>query len=584
MYKNKRQELELLRAQLENERSTFLTHWRDISDHILPRRSRFTLSDVNKGDKRNQKIIDSTATLAARTLSSGMMSGVTSPARPWFRLTTPDPDLSEYGPVKEWLYLVSQRMSTSFLRSNIYNILPIVYKDLGVFGTAPMAIEEDMSGEVFTCQSFPVGSYMIAKDYKGRVNTFMREFRMTVRQVVEQFGQRVNGKYDWSNFSETVRSLYERGHYEQWIDVVHCIRPNNEWDPQKLASKHKKFSSCYYERGSQGTSSSVDVQHIGGIDSDKFLSEKGYDYFPVLCPRWETTGEDVYGTDCPGMTALGDIKQLQTGERRILQAVEKMVNPPMVAPTSMRNQKTSILPGDITFSDVRENQGGFRPAHQVDLRINEMEMKQDQVRDRIRRSFFEDLFLMLASTNRTQITAREIEERHEEKLLALGPVLEQLNQDLLDPLIDIAFDIHMRQGLIPEPPEELQGSDLKVEYISIMAQAQKMIGIGGVERFTGFVGQLAAVNPQVLDKIDFDQAVDIYADMTSIPPSLVKTDDDVEGVRAQRAQAEAQAQKMAMIQQGAVAAKDLAAADTEGENALTSIARSAEAGNLVPGV
>lgn len=584
MYKNKRQQLELLRSQLENERSSFIQHWRDISDHILPRRSRFTITDINKGDKRNQKIIDSTATLASRTLSSGMMSGVTSPARPWFRLTTPDPDMAEYGPVKEWLYLVGQRMGTSFLRSNIYNILPIVYKDLGVFGTAPMAIEEDLSGDVFTCQSFPIGSYMIAKDYKGRVNTFMREFRMTIRQVIEQFGKKVNGEYDWSNFSQTVRSLYEQGHYEQWIDVVHCIRPNEMWDPNQLSSKYKKFASCYYERGSQGTSTSLDVQHIGGIDSDKFLSEKGYDYFPILCPRWETTGEDVYGTDCPGMTALGDIKQLQTGEKRILQAVEKMVNPPMVAPTSMRNQKVSILPGDITFGDVREGAGGFRAAHQVELRINEMEMKQDQVRDRIRRSFFEDLFLMLASSNRTQITAREIEERHEEKLLALGPVLEQLNQDLLDPLIDIAFDIHMRQGLIPPPPPELQGQDLKVEYISVMAQAQKMIGISGVERFTGYVGQLAAVNPQVLDKIDFDQAVDVYADMTSIPPSMVKTDDDVEGIRGQRAQAEAQAQKMAMIQQGAAAAKDLSMAKTDEDNALTSIARSAEAGNLVGGI
>ena len=584
MYKNKRQQLELLRAQLENERATFIQHWRDISDHILPRRSRFTITDVNKGDKRNQKIIDSTATLASRTLSSGMMSGVTSPARPWFRLTTPDPDMAEYGPVKEWLYLVGQRMGTSFLRSNIYNILPIVYKDLGVFGTAAMSIEEDLTGDVFTCQSFPIGSYMIAKDYKGRVNTFMREFRMTIRQLIEQFGKKVNGEYDWSNFSQTVRSLYEQGHYEQWIDVVHCIRPNEMWDPKQLNSKFKKFASCYYERGSQGTSNSVDMQHIGGLDSDKFLSEKGYDYFPILCPRWETTGEDVYGTDCPGMTALGDIKQLQTGEKRILQAVEKMVNPPMVAPTSMRNQKVSILPGDITFGDVREGAGGFRAAHQVDLRIQEMEMKQDQVRDRIRRAFFEDLFLMLASSNRADITAREIEERHEEKLLALGPVLEQLNQDLLDPLIDIAFDIHMRQGLIPPPPPELQGSDLKVEYISIMAQAQKMIGISGVERFTGFVGQLAAVNPQVLDKIDFDQAVDVYADMTSIPPSMVKTDDDVEGIRGQRAQAEAQAQKMAMIQQGAAAAKDLSAAKTDEDNALTSIARSAEAGNLVGGI
>lgn len=581
MYKNKRQQLEILRAQLDSERATFISHWRDLGDYILPRRPRFTLSDVNKGDKRNQKIIDSTGSMAARTLSSGMMSGVTSPARPWFRLTTPDPDLAEFGPVKEWLHLVGQRMATSFLRSNIYNVLPILYKDLGVFGTAPISLEEDFSGDVFHSQSFPVGSYMIGKDYKGKVNTFMREFRMTVRQLIEQFGTKVNGEWDWTNFSQTVKSLYERGHYEEWIDVVHGIYPNPDWDEKRIESKHKKFKSCYYERGSQGSSSSVDAQHIGGIDSDKFLSEKGYDYFPILCPRWEVTGEDVYGTDCPGMMSLGDIKQLQTGERRVAQAIEKMVNPPMVGPTSLRNQKVSILPGDITFTDVREGQQGFRAAHQVDLRINEMEMKQEQVRGRVRRAFFEDLFLMLASSDRRDITAREIEERHEEKLLALGPVLEQLNQDLLDPMIDIAFDIHLRQGLIPPPPDEIQGADLKVEYISIMAQAQKMVGISGVERFTQFVGNMAAVKPDVLDKVNVDQIVDVYADMMSIPPSIVRSDDDAEAARAQRAQAEQKANSVAMIREGAAAAKDLSQADVEGQNALTNLARTAQAGNLV---
>jgi len=99
----KRQELEILRSQLFNERASFTPHWRDLSDFVQPRRSRFYTSDVNKGDRRNQKIIDSTATMALRTLRSGMMSGVTSPARPWFRLTTPDPDLAEFGSVKMWL-------------------------------------------------------------------------------------------------------------------------------------------------------------------------------------------------------------------------------------------------------------------------------------------------------------------------------------------------------------------------------------------------------------------------------------------------------------------------------------------------
>lgn len=538
---SKRQQYEILRAQLEIERASFTSHWRDLSDYILPRRARFNTSDANKGDKRNKNIIDSTATLAARTMRSGMMAGITSPARPWFRLTTPDPELAEFGPVKNWLSLVQSRMTTSYLRSNLYNILPIMYGDLGVFGTAPISIEEDFTGEVIQAQSFPIGSYMISKDIKGKVNVFFREFRMTVRQLVETFGQVVNGQPNWNAFSVHVRNLWDSAQYEQWIDVCHVVLPNSEYKPNNPLSQFKKFKSCYYERGVSGQ-----ANYLRSDDDDKLLRESGYDYFPVLCPRWETTGEDVYGTSCPGMEALGDIKQLQHGEKRIMEAVDKMIRPPMTGPTSMKNQVASILPGEITYVDAVNGQG-FRPAIELNFRVAEMENKQAQVRNRIQRAFYEDLFLMLANSDRRQITAREIEERHEEKLLALGPVLEQVNQDLLDPLTDIVFDIHIRQGLVPPPPQELQGVDLRVEYVSIMAQAQKMLGIAGVDRFTGFVGQLAAADPSVLDKIKSDKVVDVYADMTSVPPNIVRSDDEVKLIRDQRAkaqQAQAQAQMM----------------------------------------
>lgn len=564
----KRQKYETLRGQLDLERSSFTAHWRDLSDYILPRRSRFTLSDVNRGERKNKNIIDSTATLAARTLRSGMMAGITSPARPWFRLTTPDPEMAEFGPVRGWLDQVQNRMTTSYLRSNLYNILPIAYGDLGVFGTAPMFIEEDFTGEVLHTQSFPIGSYMIGKDAKGKVNTFFREFRMTVRQVVEMFGAYgPDGQPKWDNFSTYVRNQYLNGEYESWIDVCHVIAPNNDYNPNKLFAKHKKFLSCYYERGMSGKNS-----YLGTDDMEKYLRESGYDYFPVLCPRWETTGEDVYGTSCPGMEALGDIKQLQHGEKRIMEAVDKMIRPPMTGPTSLRNQTASILPGDITYVDATSGQG-FRPAIELNFNVQNMEMKQNQVRQRIQRAFYEDLFLMLANSDRRQITAREIDERHEEKLLALGPVLEQLNQDLLDPLTDIAFDIHVRQGLVPPPPPELEGVDLKIEYVSIMAQAQKMIGIAGVDRFTGFVGQLAQFDPGALDKIKSDKVIDVYADMTSVPPSIVRSDEEVSAIRESRAQIQQQTNAMAMAQSGAQTAQTLSQTPVgdDGSSALNAI-------------
>ncbi len=569
-----RVKLEVLRAQLENERSTFLTHWRDLGDFILPRRPRFFTSDTNKGDRRNQKIIDITPTLAVRTLASGMMAGITSPARPWFRLTTPDPDLSEYGAVKDWLDIVTRRMGSVFLRSNLYNTLPTVYKDLGVFATGAMSIEEDFDDTIRT-YPFPIGSYTISNNEQLKVDIFFREFRMTVRQIVSKFGQRdVDGNVDWSNISSHVKNMWEQHNRETWIDVCHVIQPNADYNPNKIQAKFKKFSSVYYEKGISERGGS----YLGNTQYDVALSEKGYDYFPILAPRWETTGEDSYGTSCPGMDALGDIKQLQLGERRAAQAIEKMVNPPMTAPTSMRSQKASILPGDITFVDIREGQQGFRATHEVNFDISHLEQKQAQIRQRISRAFYEDLFLMLANSDRRQITAREIDERHEEKLLALGPVLEQLNQDLLDPLIDNTFAIMLRQGQIPRPPDELQGVTLKVEYISIMAQAQKLAGLSGIERFTSFASQVAQVDPQVMDKIDRDQLIDEYAEITGIPNKIVRTDEAVAAIREGRQRQQAAAMAPQVIKDVSESAKNLAGADLEGNNALTELMKQSRAG------
>ncbi len=230
----------------------------------------------------------------------------------------------------------------------------------------------------------------------------------------------------------------------------------------------------------------------------------------------------------------------------------------------------------------RDGMKGFRPVHEVNPRIQELEGKQEQNRQRIRRAFYEDLFLMLANSDRREITAREIEERHEEKLLALGPVLEQLNQDLLDPLIDVTFDNAYKQGILPEPPEELQGMPLKVEYISVMAQAQKLVGIAGIERFAGFVGQIVAQtqNPELLDKVDADQMIDEYGDAVGISPRIIRSDDEVEEIRSNRAAAQQKQVQSEKIRDLAASAKDLSAANMNEDNALKRIVDQAEAGAL----
>lgn len=544
----KRQRDEQVRQMLLNDRSSFESTWRELAEFNAPRRPRFDTSDRNKGDRRTQSIIDSAPRMALRTLQSGMHAGMTSPARPWMKLTTADADLAEHGAVKQWLHTVTQRMLTVFLRSNLYNALPTVYGDMGLFATAAISIVDD-DEDLMRAYCYPIGSYVVGLDARGLAATFAREYRLTVRQVVTQFGVEPGSRdIDRRRFSTQVLEAWDRGDYETPVDVVWFVTPNEEHDPRKLEAKYKPFRSCYYELGAP------DAKDYGA-DAAYYLRESGFDEFPVLVPRWDVTAEDTYGTDCPGLVMLGDVKQLQLMQRRKAQAIEKAVNPPLIGPGSLRTQEVSTLPGRITYGDEREGMHGLRPIHEVRLEgLQYLIQDMTETRGRCREACFADLFLMLAQSDNVQpITAAEVAARQEEKLIALGPVLERTNDELLDRLVDRVFAMMLRAGAIPEPPQELAEQDLKVEYLSIMAQAQKLVGVVGQDRFITSVIQMAQVWPDAALKVNAGEVVDRYGDMLGVAPSLVHTDEEFQAKLQQQAQ---QAQGMAQAAQ----AKDLAGA------------------------
>lgn len=534
-------------ALLNNDRSSFEPHWRELSDFINPRGSRFLVTDVNRNDRRNTKTVDPTATLANRTLSSGMMSGITSPARPWFKLATPDPDMMDYGPVKLWLEAVQRRMNEVYNKSNLYQSLPLLYSSLGTYSTGAMAVLED-DEDVIRTMMFPIGSYYLANSARGSVDTCYRKFTMTVRQLVMEFGM--------SNVSASVKGLWESGSYETWIEVIHAVYPNIDRDTGKLDSKNKRVKSVYFE--------------VGG-DNDKLLRESGFDEFPIMAPRWEVNGEDVYGSSCPGMIALGQVKALQVEQMRKAQLIDKATNPPMVAPTSLRTQRVSLLPGDVTYLDVMTGQDGLKPAYLVNPNTADLLADIQDTRQMINSAYFVDLFMMLQNINTRSMPVEAVIEMKEEKLLMLGPVLERLNDECLNPLIDRTFSIMARKNLLPPPPDVLQGMPLKIEYISVMAQAQKSIGLSSLSSTVGFIGQLAQVKPEALDKLDTDQAIDAFAEMSGVSPTVIVPQEQVNQIREERAQQQKQQQAMAMGMAAAQSAKTLSEAQTADPSVLTAI-------------
>lgn len=549
MAENSKRKLLLSRwGQLRNERESWMTHWKEISDYLLPRSGRFFVDDRNRGDKRHNNIYDSTGTRALRVLAAGMMAGMTSPARPWFRLTTSDPQLDESAAVKAWLADVTRIMQMVFSKSNTYRALHSMYEELGAFGTASTIVLADFNSVI---HHYPLttGEFAMAADHRGQVNTLYREFQMTVAQAVAEFGR--------DNCSLTVQHLFTRGALDQWVTVMQAIEPRADRDLTKRDDRNMAWKSVYFEKAG---------------NEDQILRESGFKEFPALCPRWATSGGDIYGNS-PAMEALGDVKQLQHEQLRKAQGIDYKTKPPLQAPTSLKNRDVDTLPGGISFVDSAAPNGGIRSAFEVSIDLSHLLADIQDVRERIKGSFYADLFLMLANGTNPQMTATEVAERHEEKLLMLGPVLERMHNEILDPLIEMTFSRMVEANIVPPPPDELQGMELNVEFVSMLAQAQRAIATNSVDRFVGNLGAVAGIKPEVLDKFDADRWADAYADMLGIDPELIVPGEQVALIRKQRAEAAQAQQQAAMLNQGADTAQKLGSVDTSQQSALTDVTR-----------
>lgn len=518
---------------LKEERSSWMSHWKDISEVLLPRAGRFLPTENNRGGRAAfRKILDSTGTRALRTLSGGMMSGMTSPARPWFRLTTFNPELDESYEVKVWMSQVTSLMQMVFYKSNTYRALQMAYEELGAFGTSATLIYDDFD-RVIHCHPLTIGEFAIATDSRGRVNTVYREFRMTVAMLVQEFGL--------ENVSRTVKDLYDRGQLDEWVDVINAIEPRTERDPRKTDAKNMPYLSVYFEKSG---------------DKGKVLRETGFTEFPAMCARWSVTGGDIYGTS-PGMEALGDLCQLQQMQFRKSQAIDYKVHPPVLIPSEMKNMGTQFLPGGvIPYSNAQQAQQ-IRSAYMVDLDLNSLLVDIQDVRQRINEAFYRDIFMLMVNSTDKTMTATEVTERHEEKMLLMGPVLERLNAEMLDPLINIVFNKLVQADLLPPLPEDLQGQQLNVEFISILAQAQKAISTNSVDRMFSVLGNLAGMKPDIVDNVDLDFWPQWYADALGVDPRFIVSGKKVAVIREQRAQADQQAAAMEQLQGATQAAKNM---------------------------
>jgi len=538
-------------AELVDDRQDWDSHWQDLVDHMMPRHGRnlnqsSSSTERNSGSKKSDFIIDGNPEYNVGILAAGLQAGLTSPARPWFQLKVQDPALNKNLAVRAWLEEIEERMRLVFGRSNLYSVLHHVYAELGTFGTAAMSQLADFN-TVTRFQPYTIGEYYLATSATMQVDTFYRSFWMTARQIVQQ--------YEGKRVPQSVHNLVDRSSTEKGFQVHQVIEPNDDrMDTKDPQGRHWR---------------SIHWMAESTAETD-FLQTGFFRQFPVFAPRWDVPGTDVYGSS-PGMNVLADVKMLQKMQKKTLIALDKVIDPPLRAPGSLKNEIINTMPGGVTFDNSAATPQGFAPLYEIRPDFGSMENKIQGVRADIGKRMFNDLFLMLANMAPKTMTATEVAIRNEEKMLMLGPVLERLEGELLDPLIERTFDLMVDVGLIPEAPQELQGQELKVEYISILAQAQKLVAVAGIENTVRFGGSLAAIKPEVVDVFDFDEMVYMYGDIQGAPATLFNDKKEVEAIRAQRAKQEQEAAAMEQATQLAQGARTLSEAELNGTSVLDQI-------------
>lgn len=522
--------------------SWWTQNWSDLAEFILPRRSIWLTqstggnpnpNNMTRGRQINTSIVDPTATLAVRVCSSGLMSGLASPSRPWFKVIPAVKRLEIDAAARQWLDEIEDRMYTVIAGSNFYNSFAQECEDLVVFGTGPSIIYEDEK-DLIRLYNPAVGEYYLFSGSTMRVDGLYRLFVMTVAQIVDFFGV--------ENCPQEIVALWnEKGNsLEVERQVAHSIEPNFALDDKCTGQVAGNFTWR-------------EVYWIWGQGCEKPLSIRGFVDQPFTAARWSIQSNDAYGRS-PGMDVLPDVMQLQVMTRRMAEAIEKQVRPPLIGEMSLKNKPTSTLPGHLTYvTDIGPGKG-IRPIYEVTPDVNAMSLNIQAIEKRIQIGLFNDLFLMLEQKVNEEMTAYEVAQKIQEKLQVLGPVIESLITESLKPKLKRIFNILKRKGMIEPPPDSLKGIPLDIEFVSMLALTQKGAATGGIERLLQLVGSVVAIYPEAKYTIDITSTIQEYNDLLGNPQKVLNGPDKIQQLVQQAAQQAQQQQQMAGISQMAEAA------------------------------
>ena len=510
---------------LKEQRSTWEDHWQDLANYFLPRKSNITLKRT-RGDKRHDQIYDGTATHSLELLSASLNGMLTNTIAPWFVLKFRSEQLNQDDEAKEWLESCGKVMQQVFQRSNFQQEIFELYHELLCFGTSAMFITDDVDDDL-RFKTIHISEIYITENEKGFVDCLIRKFQVKNRNIPAMYPDAVLP-------NDLATKIQNNPHDE--TTVIHMVSKSD--NPMGYeSSKNMDFISCHVHE-----------------ESGTLLRESGFREFPYVVPRYlKSSSNEIFGRS-PAMNALPDVKMLNTMSKTTIKAAQKQIDPPLMVPDDGFVLPVRTVPGGLNFyrSGTRErieplNIGANNP---IGLQMEE------QRRKAIRENFFVDQLMTVQGQN---MTATEVMQRTEEKMRLLGPVLGRLQSELLQPLITRCFNLLLKNGKLPQIPEQIGDQDIEIEYVSPLAKAQKTQELSSIMRGIEIFGSLQNVAP-VFDYLDIDGLVDHVKEVLGLPAKVMRSAAEVQQIQQNKQQQQVEQAQMQQAQQVAESAGKIAPA------------------------
>lgn len=521
-------ELKAIRDDMKQDRSTFDTLYEDISRFIFPQRARVN-SQSSPGEDRTQEIYDSTATNSAFVAASATQGSIVPSTIKWFNMRLADRSMEEIEGVKDWLWELTRDCLDAINGSNFQTEIQEVFLDLYGYGTGCVFVGQ-RSGRMSRTKGFrglhfkstQPGFYVVSENEDGIVDTIFRDFKLSAAAILSQFGE--EGTPKWIKEKIGNNKAYEL------FDVCHYVGPRIDIDPLNVdpdAPKHKlPYASAWFL----------------SEKCDMLGEEGGFHQFPYMVPRWSKMSGELYGRG-PGINSLPDVRTLNRGTELRFGAWEKAIDPPVgvlhrgvMGNIDIRARgKTILRSKDAVF-----------PLHQG-ADFNAAHMGEEGIRDSIRRAFFIDQ-IQLPPMGTTPATATEIAGRFETMQRILGPTFGRIQFELFNPMLGVIASMLLREGMSPPPPEELveamteEGLSLEFEYEGPLTRAQQFQDVENIQRAATILAGLAQLFPAITRYFDDAEAGKAILAASSLPPSVIRSEEEVQAMQEAAEQAKQQEQ------------------------------------------